>query len=92
MVHRQGNYYNGNCTSTGFNAKVGGTNFGSQSSPWTSVSIREYFGSATLTQGTAKGDGYAVIDYTATAGGYTYTISREIAYTYPNQFFTERTR
>ena len=84
------NLYNGNCTTTGFNMKIGGTNFGSKGSNWTSIDIRENFGSATLTQGTAKGDGFAIIDYTATAGGHTYLLSREISYTYPNQFFTEK--
>lgn len=83
------NYYNGSCSSTGFNMKVGGTNYGSQSNPWTSIDIREIAGSATLTAGTAKGDGYAVIDYTATVGGYTYNLAREISYTYPNQYFSE---
>ena len=84
------NLYSGNCTTTGFNMKIGGTNFGSKGSNWTSIDIRENFGSATLTQGTAKGDGFAIIDYTATAGGHTYLLSREISYTYPNQFFTEK--
>ncbi|RLT31041.1 MAG: hypothetical protein DWI55_06860, partial [Chloroflexi bacterium] len=81
----------GSCTTTALNMKVGGTNFGSKGSAWTSVDIRENFGSATLTQGTATGDGFAIIDYTAVAGGYTYLLSREISYTYPNQYFTENT-
>ncbi|MFN7471015.1 MAG: RCC1 domain-containing protein [Roseiflexaceae bacterium] len=84
------NLFSGSCTTTALNMKVGGTNFGSKGSAWTSVDIRENFGSATLTQGTATGDGFAIIDYTATAGGHTYLMSREISYTYPNQYFTEK--
>ncbi len=85
----QQNYFSGDCTPTGFNMKVDGKNFGSQSNPWTTAVIREYYGSASLSQDTQTGSGFAIIDYTAVVNTYTYTVSREISYTYPNQFFSE---
>ena len=40
----QVNYFSGACSPTGFNMKIGGTNYGSKGSAWTSVNIREITG------------------------------------------------
>ncbi|RLT32147.1 MAG: hypothetical protein DWI55_05225 [Chloroflexi bacterium] len=83
------NYYSGACSATGLNVKIGGTNVGSRGIDWTSKTIRVINGSASLTE-SGSGSGYAIIDYTATVGAYTYNIEREITYIFPNQFFTEK--
>ena len=83
------NYFSGACSATGLNVKIGGTNVGSRGIDWTSKTIRVINGSASLTD-SGSGSGYAIIDYTATVGGYTYNIEREITYIFPNQFFTEK--
>ncbi len=83
------NYFSGACSATGLNVKIGGTNVGSRGIDWTSKTIRVINGSASLTE-SGSGSGYAIIDYTATVGGYTYNIEREITYIFPNQFFTEK--
>ena len=83
------NYFSGPCSATGLNVKIGGTNVGSRGINWTSKSIRVINGSASLTE-SGSGSGYAIIDYTATVGAYTYNIEREITYIFPNQFFTEK--
>ena len=46
------NLYDGDCSKTGFHAKVGGTNFGPRATNWTTKVIKENtrFGSAALTE------------------------------------------
>jgi hypothetical protein len=61
---------------------------------WDSIEVVATTGTATsdLTAAnaqTATGSGYALIRYTATHGGRTYILNREITYTAPNRFFDD---
>lgn len=56
---------------------------------WTSKNVLAMSGSASMTGGTATGNGYALVEYTAVSGGLTYIVEREIIYTSPNRFFLE---
>ncbi|HWH13382.1 MAG TPA: hypothetical protein VNT51_01450 [Miltoncostaeaceae bacterium] len=73
---------------------IGGTLYGQagpaqSSASWTSLEVVSTTGSATASGGTAAGSGSAVLRYTATHGGRTYTLLRTLTYTYPNDAFTD---
>lgn len=63
---------------------------------WSSITIVSTSGSAvsvpvgtTTLPSSPTGDGSAVIRYTVTTGGRTYTVERTITYLYPNSYFTD---
>ena len=77
---------------------IGATVFGTAGSNpagvWDSIEVLATTGTATTDLAaanaqTAIGSGYALIRYTASTGGKTYILNREISYTSPNRFFDD---
>lgn len=60
-----------------------GTNY------YTTKEILAYSGSTVKGTTGGTGDGYLLLRYTAVTGGRTYTVDREITYTYPNPYMSE---
>ena len=92
------NTYQYCCSAGGPVLNIGGTSFGQAGAAqagsvaiWSSISILSTSGTASVgTRTASKGNASATIRYTAEKNGLTYTMDRELSYTYPNDFVSDK--
>lgn len=92
------NTYQYCCSAGGPVLNIGGTSYGQAGAAyngsvaiWSSISVLSTSGTASVGARTAsKGSASATIRYTAEKNGLTYTIDREVSYTYPNDFVSDK--
>lgn len=83
------------CSAGGPMLNIGGTLYGqagpaNNSANWNSIEIINTSGMTSVGARTAsKGNSSAVVRYTAIQGGLTYTVTRTVNYTYPNEYVTD---